>query len=231
LSHSGPTAIDENASFVERAEPWPLMAKTHGLLRHARAEPVQLEPAAPISVVELVERIGRGDRWAEEAFYRRHVGLVQATVRRLLGRSSEAEDVVQDAFVTAFEIWDQLREPERAKDWLLTIAIRKVHRRFRRRRLSRLLGLDQSTDDATLEALARPDLGGEARAELSLLDRVLRKVPAEARIAWMLRHVEGASLEEVASLCECSLATAKRRIAVAQVKVSEHVLVSERAHE
>lgn len=192
---------------------------------------MQLEPAAPVSVTELVERIGRGDRWAEEAFYRRHVGLVQATVRRLLGRSVEAEDVVQDAFVTAFEIWDQLREPEHARNWLLTIAIRKVHRRFRRRRLSRLLGLDQTTDDATLEALARPDLSGEARAELALLDRVLRRVQPEARIAWMLRHVEGASLEEVAALCECSLATIKRRIAAADAKVREHVRLPERSHE
>ena len=207
------------------------MAKAQGLLRHARAEPVQLEPPDPVSTTDLVERIARGDRWAEEAFYRRHVALVQTTVRRLLGRNAEAEDVVQDAFVTAFEIWDQLREPEHAKNWLLTIAVRKVHRRFRRRRLLRLLGLDQPTDDATLESLARPDLGGEARAELSLLDRVLARVPAEARIAWMLRHVEGTSLEETAALCECSLATVKRRIAVANAKVSEHVLLPEAQHE
>jgi RNA polymerase sigma-70 factor (ECF subfamily) len=192
---------------------------------------VLLEPPDPVSTTDLVERIARGDRWAEEAFYRRHVALVQTTVRRLLGRSAEAEDVVQDAFVTAFEIWDQLREPEHAKGWLLTIAVRKVHRRFRRRRLLRLLGLDQPTDDATLESLARSDLGGEARAELSLLDRVLAQLPAEARIAWMLRHVEGASLEEVAALCECSLATVKRRIAVANARVSQHVLLQEAEHE
>lgn len=207
------------------------MAKVQGVLRHSRAEPVQLEPPDPVSTTDLVERIARGDRWAEEAFYRRHVALVQTTVRRLLGRSAEAEDVVQDAFVTAFEIWDQLREPEHAKNWLLTIAVRKVHRRFRRRRLLRLLGLDQPTDDATLESLARSDLGGEARAELSLLDRVLARLPAEARIAWMLRHVEGASLEEVAVLCECSLATAKRRIALANAMVSQHVLLPEAEHE
>jgi RNA polymerase sigma-70 factor (ECF subfamily) len=199
------------------------MAKAQLLLRHPLAEPVQLAPAAPIGSAELVARIRRGDQWAEEAFYRRHVALVRSTVRRLLGSSLEAEDIVQDAFVTAFESWDQLREPEHAKRWLLTIAIRKVHRRFRRRRLLRVLGLDQTTDDATLEALARPDLSSEARAELSLLDAVLRRLPAEARIAWMLRFVDGSSLEEVAELCECSLATVKRRIAVAQAKVSEHV--------
>src|SRR5689334_23725560 len=172
-------------------------------------------------MAELAERIRRGDTWAEEAFYRRHVLGVRAVVRRLLGNSADAEDVVQDAFVTAFEIWEQLRDPDQAGKWLLTIAIRKVHRRFRRRRLMRLFGLDQTTDDATLESLGRPDLSGEARAELALLDAALRRTPAAERVAWMLRHVEGMSLDEVAAACSCSLATAKRRIVAVSARVRE----------
>jgi RNA polymerase sigma-70 factor (ECF subfamily) len=151
------------------------------------------------------------------------VPSVRATVRRLQGNSHDAEDVVQDTFVNAFEIWDQLREPEHAKSWLLRIAVRKVQKRFRRRRVLRALGLDQTTDDVTLEALARPGLSSEARAELVLLDAAMRKLAPDVRIAWMLRHVEGAALEEVAALCDCSLATAKRRIAFAQEKVSAHL--------
>jgi RNA polymerase sigma-70 factor (ECF subfamily) len=138
----------------------------------SRGEPIALAPVAPVPAAELAERIRRGDTWAEEAFYRRHVVGVRAVVRRLLGSSVDAEDVVQDAFVTAFEIWEQLRDPDQAGSWLLTIAIRKVHRRFRRRRLMRLLGLDQTTEDTTLESLGRHDLTGEARAELALLDHI-----------------------------------------------------------
>jgi RNA polymerase sigma-70 factor (ECF subfamily) len=41
---------------------------------------------------------------------------------------------------------------------------------------------------------------------------VLDAVPADQRIAWTLRHIEGEQLEAVADLCGCSLATAKRRI-------------------
>jgi len=190
-------------------------------------EPIALAPAAPASVAELAERISRGDAWAEEAFYRRHVAGVRAVVRRLLGSSMDAEDVVQDAFVTAFEIWGQLRDPQQAGRWLLTIAIRKVHRRFRKRRLLRLLGLDRTTDDTTLEALGRSDATGEARAELALLDRALERVSAAERVAWMLRYVEGMSLDEIAESCDCSLATAKRRIAAVHERVRAHVDLTE----
>jgi RNA polymerase sigma-70 factor (ECF subfamily) len=207
------------------------MARSEQRGQRAYQEPVQLSAAAAVSTADLIERVRAGDPWAEEAFYRRHAPLVRATVRRLQGNSADAEDVVQDTFATAFEIWDQLREPAHAKSWLLMIAVRKVQKRFRRRRLLRTLGLDQTTDDLTLEALARPDLSSEARAELALLDAALRVLPPEARIAWMLRHVEGSSLEEVATLCECSLATIKRRIATAQQKVSEHLQLGEAQHD
>jgi RNA polymerase sigma-70 factor (ECF subfamily) len=178
-----------------------------------------------------VGRVGLGERWAEEAFYRRYVGLVHGTVRRLLGRSAEAEDVVQDTFATAFEIWGQLRNPESARQWLMQIAIRKVHRRFRKRRLLRALGLDRSHDDATLEALAQPDSRSEARVELTMLDEALTQLGSSERIAWMLRYVEGLTLAEVAAQCRCSLATAKRRILAARTVVSRHVVIEEAGDE
>ena len=48
-------------------------------------------------------------------------------------------------------------------------------------------------------------------------------LPADRRIAWMLRRVEGLALAEVASACNCSLATAKRRIAGADAEMAGHV--------
>lgn len=207
--------------------PTPHFAIEGGATAARRDAPVQLTPSDRIPDAELVRRIGRGDRWAEEAFYRRYVSLVHGTVRRLLGRAGEAEDVVQETFATAFEIFPQLRAPESARHWLMQIAVRKVHRRFRRRRLLRSLGLDQSVDDAPLETLARPDASAEARLELAMLDQALSKLGAAERIAWMLRCVEGLSLDEVAAQCGCSLATVKRRISVARMHVRRYVAVDE----
>jgi RNA polymerase sigma-70 factor (ECF subfamily) len=193
--------------------------------RRGSAGAVQLMPNESVSDAELVRRVARGERWAEEAFYRRYVALVYGTVRRLLGQNGEAEDVVQDTFATAFEIWAQLRQPESARQWLMQIAIRKVHRRFRRRRLLHALGLDRTVDDASLEAQARSQSPSDARVELAMLDQALGKLGSAQRIAWMLRYVEGLALTEVAEQCGCSLATAKRRIVAAREHVSRYVAI------
>jgi RNA polymerase sigma-70 factor, ECF subfamily len=190
------------------------------------AEPVRLSPAIALSDRELAERVVAGDRWAEEAVFRRFLPDLHGTVRRLLANSVDADDVVQDTFATAFEIWGQLRDPSKLRQWLMQIAIRKVHRRFRRRRLLRALGLDKSADDATLELSAHAGTDAETRAELGMLDRLLAELPTHDRVAWMLRHVEGLALDEVANECGCSLATVKRRIAAAQARISAHVQVA-----
>ncbi len=175
--------------------------------------PVGQSIVPSISDADLAIRLVAGEPWAREAFYRRYVKAVWCTALRLVGNRSDADDVVQDTFVEAFRDVDKLRDPARMRGWLLQIAVHQAHRRFRRRKLARKLGLDRSTEDGLLEALAKPGTSAEARAELACIDRVLSKVTANQRFAWMLRHVEGLSLEEVAQACNCSLATAKRRIA------------------
>jgi len=179
--------------------------------------------AREIADADLVARALAGDRWAEEALFRRHVAAVAGIATRLLGRREDAEDIVQDTFATALESLSALRDAGAVRAWLVQIAVRKAHRRFRRRKIARALGLDRATDDATLELLASDAADGEARAELRGVDRALAELPVAERMAWMLRHIEGESLEGVASACGCSLATAKRRIARADARVRTHV--------
>ncbi len=177
---------------------------------------------------ELVRRALAGDRWGREMLYRRHAGSLLAMTVRLLANRGEAEEVVQDTFVTAFEQLGTLREPGAVRGWLGQIAVNLVRRRFRRGRLMRFLGLDRGAEDATLEALADPGISTDQRAELALVDRLLRAMKPALRLAWMLRRVDGLELGEVASLCGCSLATIKRRIAEADAIVDRHVAEPQR---
>jgi|SRR6185312_15836197 len=186
----------------------------------ARSSP-HIEP--PESDGALVDRARGGDRWAEEALYRRHVHAVTRVAVRLLSRSAEAEDVVQDTFVTAFAEMHKLREQNAFAGWLLRIAVRQVHRRYRKRRLLRMLGLDGGEDDAALALQVDPSADPETVAALRELDSVLSTLATRERIAWTLRYVEGCKLEEVADSCGCSLATAKRAIASADRVVRTHV--------
>jgi RNA polymerase sigma-70 factor (ECF subfamily) len=186
-------------------------------------QPSLLPSADALGDAELVGRALGGDRWSRDVLYRRHAHHLLAISTRLLSNRSEGEEVVQDAFVVAFEQLGKLREPAALRPWLIRIAVNLARRHLRKGRLLRILGLDRSPDDATLAALAAPTLRPDDRAELALADRVLRGMPADRRIAWMLRRVEGLALAEVAATCACSLATAKRRIAAVDVEMARHV--------
>ena len=174
---------------------------------------------------QLAEPLVAGDVWAREVLYRKYVDVVWGLSLRLMGNRSEAEDIVQDTFMEAFRDVGQLRDGAAIRGWLLRIAVHQAHRRFRRRRLLRALGLDRGSDDAELDRLANPGVSAEVVTELGLLQRQLSDLPAKQRIAWSLRVIEGCSLEEVARLCQCSLATAKRQISAAQARIGQHITV------
>jgi len=186
----------------------------------ARSAAVTELPAASFQDdVELVRRARQGDRWAEEALYRRHVRAVTNAVTRLLGRTAEADDVVQDTFLRALERIDDVRDGVAFRAWIQRIAVTLCHRRFRRRKLLRAFGMDRGDDDAVLAASAiegsRPDLVSELRE----IDRTLDTLSLAARSAWILHRVEGWTLEETADALSVSLATAKRRLAEADDRI------------
>jgi RNA polymerase sigma-70 factor (ECF subfamily) len=149
----------------------------------------------------------------DEAF-RRYAGYVAAVATRLLGRDDEVNDVVQDVFVAAASRGglETVREPAAVKSWLATLTVRIASRKLRLRRLKSLVGLDRF---AGYQDLVSANASPEQRALLAHIYSLLDRMPVGPRVAWTLRHVEGHDLDAVAQLCNCSLATAKRRIAAA----------------
>ena len=176
---------------------------------------------------DLVARVLSGDMRAKSTLYRKHVRYIGGMVTRLLRHHTESEDVVQDTFTIALSEIRTLRDASAFRGWLAQIAVSQVRRKLRRRRLLAALGLDSGLPDAPLASMARHDTSVEVRSELVALDRVLYHLPPSQRIAWMLRHVEGESLEDVARACDCSLATAKRWISNADTCVRAHVKFEE----
>lgn len=176
---------------------------------------------------ELVARARGGDGWAEEMIYRRHVGAVASTARRLLRDPSEAADVVQETFLIAFEKLGSLSEPSALRGWLARIAVSRVHRRWRWRRL-KLWGA--SAEEESLLDVAAPGLTPSERAELAMIDERLSGMAPKLRVPWVLRHVVGYSLEEVATACECSLASVKRYLTKAEAEIAEAIEDAEVGH-
>lgn len=201
--------------------------KSAGRARRATVEVRPVLGAEPLKDAELVRRALSGDRWAEEMLYRRHAGGLLGMCTRLLRNGVDAEDVVQDAFVDAFEQLDKLREPAQFRSWLVSVAVHKVHRRLRRRRLLRALGFWDERREESLENCLANGVSAERYADIVCLDSALRKLTNARRVAWQLRHIEGFRLEEVAQHCGCSLATIKRHIADADAVVRRYVTLEE----
>lgn len=144
--------------------------------------------------------------------FRRYAGYVAAVAHRLLGRDDEVDDTLQEVFLVAVRQLDQVRDPGALKGWLARVTVRVARRRLTFRRWRTRLGIEHAEG---YESVADPSASPEERALIARVYRLLDQLPANERIAWTLRHVEGESLAEVAELCGCSLATAKRRILAA----------------
>jgi RNA polymerase sigma-70 factor (ECF subfamily) len=192
----------------------------------AHASVSELSVTEP-SDADLVLRAQRGDSWAEEALFRRHVSRVVQLAQRLLGQNAEADDVVQDSFLIALEQLPKLRDNGAFRAWLLRIVVHQAHRRFRKRRMLARLGFVSDYDVDLLSRQTRDDVDAESKAELRRLDATLLRLAPNERCAWVLRYVEGYQLEEVADACECSLATAKRWLKKADDRVRAHVRIEE----
>ena len=161
---------------------------------------------------ELVSRVRQGDEAAFTALYKRHARHVAGVVYRLLGGDHCLDDIVQETFVIGLRQIDTLREASALQRWLTTIAVRRVKRhlasRYRKRELDEELG-------ATLPRVSEP----QARDEIHALYRALHRLPDKLRLPWVLHHIEGETLPDVAEMCECSLTSAKRHIAAANTRL------------
>ena len=152
-----------------------------------------------------------------EALFRSYSSYVAAIALRLLGRDDDVDDVVQDVFLSAWKGAANLRDPGAIKGWLATVTVRTARRRLKMRRVKMFLRLDDDPDYANITA---PGASPEEKALLSRIYLVLDGLPVDQRVAWTLRYVEREQLDDVARLCDVSLATAKRKITAAQQAIS-----------
>lgn len=181
---------------------------------HYRFVRPQLRAVPPVTDddVTLVERAARGDQQAFATIYRRHARYVAGVAYRILGADGEVDDVVQETFVDAANGIRRIEDPARLKGWLARIAVRRVHRRLARRARMRWLGIE-------LGRLGRPFSEPKDRERVDALYETLDKLSPKLRVPWILSHVEGESLPDVARLCGVSLATVKRRLSKAEERI------------
>lgn len=158
----------------------------------------------------LVQGFRRGDPGARAAFYDRHADHVHRVLYRILGFHHDLADLHHDVFVRALGSLPNLEDPGALKGWLTMIAVHVAHTAISRRKRRSWLWFLPTEE---LPEVAATSASGEVRDALRATYLVLDTLPADERIAFALRYIDGMELTEVAAACATSLATIKRRLA------------------
>jgi len=175
------------------------------------------EPAT-CSVTELLKRIRAGERAAAGELFTRYHRHVLKTLVGVLGRDSEISDVLQETFIRALRNVGDLREPDALLGWLSRVATFTARDVIRRRRRRRWLTFAPAESFPASYSETPDETGREAiRRAYTILD----KLPDDERIAFSLRFFADMELTEVATACNCSLATIKRRLQRGQERFLE----------
>lgn len=172
-------------------------------------------PPIPSNAALVAEALA-GHSFAYEVLFRRHGRMAAGLAHRLLsGSGIDTDDLVQDAFVTAYTRLDTLREPEAFASWLGSIVVRTASKRLRRHRLRVRFGLARSEPvdmDLIVSSAASPEVAVSLLQTYEVLDRLR----PDERIAFLLRRVEGLTVAEIAERMDLSLSTVKRRLDAAE---------------
>jgi RNA polymerase sigma-70 factor (ECF subfamily) len=174
--------------------------------------PVEANAAEPDDA--LIKRICAGDTACFEVLMRRHNERIYRTVRAVLGDDADVEDVMQQAYVSAYQHLDRFEGRARFSTWMTRIAINEAYARLRKR---------HRTDPAPWEddhAMAdEPEAAGPtpeqiaARQEMqALLERAVDTLSVPNRTVFVLRSVEGLSTAETAECLKISEEAVKTRL-------------------
>lgn len=176
--------------------------------------------ASRAAEAELVARCRRGDLSAFEEIYRTHAGRLYSVACRMLGSPTEAEDLLQEVFLTAHRKLDSFRGESALGTWLYRLAT-NVCLDYLRSRAGRSRQLTDALDEEP--ALADVRTRGLADQAVSKLDleRAVAQLPDGCRAAFVLHDVEGLEHREVAEALGIAEGTSKSQVHKARLRLRQ----------
>ena len=190
--------------------------------------------AAEPSDAELVRRAQADDLDAFEVLTTRHEQRVFSLALRILRQEQDAEDVTQQTFLSVLENLKTFRGESGFATWLFRIATHAALKVIRKRKGLPTVSLEAATDDlGDPAAVPHPEYIADWRQSPEqlvqknevrrLLDEALSRLDEKHRLVFLLRDVEGLSIQETAETLDLSEANTKVRLLRARLQLREHL--------
>jgi RNA polymerase sigma-70 factor, ECF subfamily len=162
------------------------------------------------SDADLVAAVLAGDIEAFSGLVRRHQDACVRFAVRMLGSRVDADDALQSAFMRAFRSLRSCREPDRFGGWLYQIVVNEC-RTYASRERRRELRFTPATN--MIERAVAPGSEPEEDADIGgHIENALGMLPADQREAFLLKHVEEMSYDEMAAMTGVSISALKMRV-------------------
>jgi len=164
--------------------------------------------SVPMTDATLVRRVLDGDTAAFTMLVDRHAAACTRFAMRMLGNREDAEDALQDSFLRAYRSLARYEERQAFRTWLFQILVNRCRTAaVRRQRRQRMFLVD---DNAVASASVQPAAEStELRAELR---RAIDALDPDQREAFLLKHVELLSYDEMAEATGVGVSALKMRV-------------------
>jgi len=176
----------------------------------------------------LLAQSREGDTSAFAELVRRYEGKIFRLAQHITQNREDAEDVLQETFMKAYEHLDQFKGDSKFYTWIVRIAVNQALMKLRRRKTDRSVSLDEQIDtgeDTIVREIAAWDEDPEqqfSREELgSILDRAIQSLDPPYRSVFVLRDIDELSTEETAEALGLSVPAVKSRLLRARLQLRE----------
>lgn len=178
----------------------------------------------------LVRACKNGDCAAFEEIVKRYDRKLFRIAQYLMHNREDAEDAVQEAFLKAFQHLDQFREEAKFSTWLIRIAMNQSLMMLRKRRSTKEVSMDGDfqSDENNLpidvaDWAPNPEDLYRATQLRGILRKTLHKLGSGLRVVFVLRDIEGFSLEQTAEALGLSVTAVKARSFRARLQLRERL--------
>jgi len=168
----------------------------------------------------LVERCRLNDRQAQAEIYRRYAKAMFNAALRITGDYAEAEDVLQESFLSAFRELSGYKGDSSFGAWLKRIVVNKSINCLRQRRLA-LVPLGEQHHDEPAEAANSPEDEADTHYRADTLRRCIQELPDGYRVVLSLYLLDGYDHLEIAGILGISESTSKSQYSRARVRLRE----------
>ncbi len=176
----------------------------------------------------LLAQSREGDTTAFAELVRRYEGRIFRLAQHITQNREDAEDVLQETFMKAYEHLDQFKGDAKFYTWIVRIAVNQALMKLRRRKTDQSVSLDEQIDtgeDTIVREIAAWDEDPEqrfTREELhGILDRAIQSLDPPYRSVFVLRDIDELSTEETAEALGLSVPAVKSRLLRARLQLRE----------